>query len=79
MNNNFIAYGRDMGYKTADDYESGAVSVIGNEDALYKVDSAGGCEIYYIVESNEYVEVSDDGYIRAYFKPESGKEYFDSK
>ena len=79
LNNNFIAYGKAMGYRTADEYESGAVSVIGNEDALYKVDHAGGCEIYYIVESNEYVEVSDDGYIRAYFKPESGKEYFDSK
>ncbi len=79
LNNNFIAYGKSMGYRTADEYESGAVNVIGNTDALHKTYPAGACEIYYIVETNEYVEVSDDGYIMAYFKPESGKEYFDSK
>lgn len=64
-------------YETAEDYEKGASDVINNPDALYKTEAEDGDGIYYIEESNEFVVLSTDGYIRTYFKPGGRKAYFD--
>lgn len=64
-------------YETAEDYEKGASDVINNPDALYKTEAEDGDGIYYIEESNEFVVLSTDGYIRTYFRPGGRKAYFD--
>lgn len=67
----------DFGYETAEEYERGASNVINNPDALYKTEAEDGDGIYYIEETNEFVVLSTDGYIRTYFRPGGRKDYFD--
>lgn len=67
----------DFDYRTAEDYEKGASDVINNPDALYKLESEDNDHVYYIEETNEFVVLSQDGYIRTYFRPSAGKKYFD--
>lgn len=64
-------------YETAEDYEKGASDVINNPDALYKTEAEDGDGIYYLEETNEFVVLSTDGYIRTYFRPGGKKAYFD--
>ncbi len=54
-----------------------ASAVITNSNALHKKEAEDGDDVYYIEETNEFVVVSTDGYIRTYFNPSSGKDYFD--
>lgn len=44
---------------------------------LYKTEKEDGDDVYYKEDTNEFVVVSTDGYIRTYFNPDSGKKYFD--
>ncbi|MBP5361593.1 MAG: hypothetical protein J6Y71_00980 [Ruminococcus sp.] len=69
----------DFGYKDASEYEKGASDVINNIDALHKTEKEDGDGIYYLVDSNEFVVLSTDGYIRTYFRPDSGKKYYDKQ
>lgn len=66
----------DFNYETAEDYESGASDVINNPDALYKTEAEDGDGVYYIEGTNEFVVLSTDGYIRTYFRPSAGIDYF---
>ena len=66
----------DFDYKTAEDYEIGASDVINNPDALYKTEADDGDGVYYIEDTNEFVVLSKDGYIRTYFRPSAGIDYF---
>lgn len=66
----------DFNYETAEDYENGASDVINNPDALYKTEAEDGDGVYYIEETNEFVVLSTDGYIRTYFRPNAGIDYF---
>ena len=68
---------KDFGYKTAAEYEKGASDVINNPDALFKYEAEDGDGVYYLEATNEFVILSKDGYIRTYFRPSQGKEYFD--
>lgn len=68
---------KDFGYKTAAEYEKGASDVINNPDALFKYEAEDGDGVYYLEATNEFVILSKDGYIRTYFRPSKGKEYFD--
>lgn len=70
-------FGDEFGYSTAADYEAGASSVINDPSALYKTEAEDGDGVYYIEETNEFVILSTDGYIRTYFRPSAGKKYFD--
>ena len=38
-----------------------------------------GDGVYYIEDTNEFVILSTDGYIRTYFRPSGGKKYFDKQ
>lgn len=67
----------DFGYETAEEYERGASDVINDPDALFKTEAEDGDGIYYIEETNEFVVLSTDGYIRTYFRPGGRKAYFD--
>jgi len=72
-------FGDDFGYKTAKEYEKGASDVINSEDALHKTEKEDGDYVYYIEATNEFVVLSQDGYIRTYFRPDSGKKYYDKQ
>jgi pyocin large subunit-like protein len=75
----FEKHGKDMGFSNADDYEAAASEVVNNPNSLYKTEKEDGDNVYYLEESNEFVIVSTDGYIRTYFNPEKGKKYFESQ
>lgn len=67
---------KDFGYKNADEYEKGASDVINNPKALCKTEKEDSDYVYYIEETNEFVVLSTDGYIRTYFRPNAGIDYF---
>lgn len=66
----------DFGYDTPEEYEAGANNVINNPDALYKTEKDDGDGVYYLEDTNEFVILSKDGYIRTYFRPSAGIDYF---
>lgn len=80
LNQHFDKHGgefkKDFGYKNADEYEKGASDVINNPKALCKTEKEDGDYVYYIEETNEFVVLSTDGYIRTYFRPNAGIDYF---
>lgn len=65
-----------FGYDTPEEYEAGANDVINNPDALYKTEKEDGDGVYYLEDTNEFVILSTDGYIRTYFRPSAGIDYF---
>lgn len=80
LNQHFAKHGGEFsdyfGYETAEEYEKGASDVINNPDALYKTEAEDGDGVYYLESTNEFVILSTDGYIRTYFLPSSGINYF---
>lgn len=79
LEENYEDYGKAMGFKSADEYEIAAVSVINDPSVLHKSNENNGFEVYYNLKTNEFVKVSADGCIMEYFTPESGKLYYDSQ
>ena len=81
LNEHFEKHGSEFddtfNYQTAEEYEKGASDVINDDDALFKHEAEDGDEVYYIEDTNEFVILSQDGYIRTYFRPTAGKKYFD--
>ena len=69
-------HGKEMGFASADDYEEAASDVVENSNALHKTEAEDGDMVYYLERTNEFVIVSPDGYIRTYFLPEDGIEYY---
>ena len=69
-------HGKDMGFSSAKEYENAAAAVVSNPDALHKREQEDGDDVYYVEDTNEFVVVSTDGYIRTYFLPDSGIKYF---
>lgn len=80
LNQHFEKHGgefeEEFGYETAEDYERGASDVINDPDALFKTEAEDGDGVYYIEATNEFVILSTDGYIRTYFRPSAGINYF---
>lgn len=70
-------HGVHMGFSSEEDYEAAASAVATNPNALHKTESEDGDDVYYLEDTNEFVIVSTDGYIRTYFNPDDGIEYFD--
>ena len=77
LNQHYEKHGIDMGFASAKEYEEAASSVINNPDALFKIEAEDGDGVYYLEDTNEFVILSKDGYIRTYFLPDAGKSYFD--
>ena len=65
-----------MGFSSPEDYEKAAAAVVNSPSALHKTESEDGDDIYYIEETNEFVVVSTDGFIRTYFLPDAGIKYY---
>ena len=80
LNQHFEKHGSefegDFNYSTAKEYEKGASDVVNNSEALHKTEAEDGDGVYYIEDTNEFVILSKDGYIRTYFRPNDGINYY---
>ncbi|MBP3352270.1 MAG: hypothetical protein J6L65_07725 [Lachnospiraceae bacterium] len=72
----FEKHGIEMGFETVEDYIEAANKVISNPDALHKLEAEDNDHIYFIEETNEFVVLSQDGYIRTYYIANGGIDYF---
>lgn len=79
LNQHYEKHGIEMGFSNAKEYEKAASAVISNPNALHKIEKEDGDDVFYIEATNEFAILSTDGYIRTYFKPDSGKKYFDKQ
>lgn len=79
LREHFQKHGGEFGdmYATMEEYEAGASRVINDPSALTKREKEDNDYVYYIEDTNEFVILSTDGYIRTYFKPNAGKKYYD--
>ncbi len=77
LDSHYEKHGIEMGFDDAEAYEAAANAVIADEDALHKQEAEDGDDIYYLEDTNEFVVVSGDGYIRTYFEPSSGMSYYE--
>ena len=76
LKQHYEKHGMDMGFDSMEDYEEAAGAVVYHPDVLTKTEEEDGDYVYYIEESNEFVVISQDGYIRTYFNPDDGIDYF---
>lgn len=76
LEQHFEKHGAEFDYATKEEYLAGANRVIQSPDALHKIEAEDGDDIYYLEETNEFVVVSTDGYIRTYFRPSAGIDYY---
>lgn len=76
LTDHFDKHKSEFDYANTEEYLQGANRVIMAKDALHKLEAEDGDDIYYLKDSNELVVVSTDGYIRTYFKPSDGMDYF---
>lgn len=77
LQSHFEKHGHEMNASSEQEYLEMANRVIQSEDALYKREKEDNDHIYYIVSTNEFVVLSQDGYIRTYFLPSAGLDYFE--
>ena len=75
----FEKHGAEMGYSNKEDYLAGANRVINDPNSLHKTEEEDGDDIYYLESTNEIVFVSQDGYIRTYFNPSRGIDYYNKQ
>lgn len=69
-------HGIEMGFETVEDYILAANMVISNPDSLHKLEAEDNDHIYFLEETNEFVVLSQDGYIRTYYIANGGIDYF---
>lgn len=79
LKEHFKKHGAEFPYETKEEYVEGANKMLANPNKLHKIEKEDGDDVYYLEETNEFIIVSTDGYIRTYFKPTKGKKYFDSQ
>lgn len=76
LNDHYEKHGIAMGFATAGEYEAAACKVVQNSASLHKTEAEDGDDVYYLESTNEFVVISTDGYIRTYFCPDDGLEYY---
>lgn len=76
LEQHYKKHGMEMGFESMEAYEEAAGAVVYHPDVLVKTEKEDGDHVYYIEESNEFVVISQDGYIRTYFNPSDGIDYF---
>lgn len=64
-----------MGFVSSEEYEMAASDAVNNPESLHKTEKEDGDDVYYKEDTNEFVIVSTDRYIRNNFNPDSGKKY----
>lgn len=76
LNDHYEKHGKEMGFDSAKSYEAAANEIINNPDSLHRIEEEDGDDVYYHEETNSFVIVSIDGYIRTFFYPDDGLAYF---
>ena len=79
LTEHYTSHGIEMGFASAEEYEKAAAAVIDAPGVLHKYEKEDNDDVYYLESTNEIVIVSTDGFIRTYFKPDRGKDYFDEQ
>ncbi|MCM1175180.1 MAG: zinc-ribbon domain containing protein [Blautia sp.] len=76
LDEHFEKHGKEMGFSSAEEYQAAAGAVVNHADALHKTEKEDGDDVYYLEATNEFVIVSTDGFIRTYFYPDEGIDYY---
>lgn len=76
MNEHFEKHGAEFPYDTVEEYVAGANEVINSEESLHKNEKEDGDDVFFLEKTGGFVIVSTDGYIRTYFKPDDGIDYY---
>lgn len=79
LNQHYEKHGKDMGFASAQEYELAAAAVPNNPEVLHKTEKEDGDDVYYVESTNEFVVISTDGYIRTYFNPDRGIDYYNKQ
>lgn len=79
LQQHYEKHGIDMGFASAEEYERAAAAVPFHPDVLHKKEAEDGDDVYYIESTNEFVIVSTDGYLRTYFNPDRGIDYYNKQ
>jgi len=79
LSEHFEKHGQEFPYDSEEDYLAGANKMLSNPDKLHKKEAEDGDDVYYLEATNEFIIVSQDGYIRTYFKPRRGIDYYNSQ
>lgn len=79
LEEHYQKHGVEMGFASAEEYQATASAVVINENSLHKLEAEDGDDVYYLEATNDFVIVSTDGYIRTYFRPDSGINYFNKQ
>ena len=76
LEEHFEKHGIEMGFSSEQEYLKAARLVVADSESLHKLEAEDGDDVYYLEASNEFVIVSTDGYLRTYFYPNDGIDYF---
>lgn len=78
LNSHYQKHGYEFGDISKEEYLQKANALINsdNPELLIKNEKEDGDKIYYLESSNEFLVLSTDGYIRTYFKPAAGINYY---
>lgn len=76
QDSHYEKHGIEMGFATVEDYVEAANMVIANPEALHKLEEEDNDHVYFLEETNEFVILSQDGYIRTYYIADGGLDYF---
>lgn len=79
LEEHYQKHGIEMGFASAEEYQAAASAVVINENSLHKLEAEDGDDVYYLEATNDFVIVSTDGYIRTYFRPDSGIDYYNKQ
>ncbi|MDD6212434.1 MAG: hypothetical protein PUB22_04740 [Clostridiales bacterium] len=79
LESHYEKHGIDMGFESAEAYQDAAAAVVSNPNALHKQEQEDQDDVYYLESSNEFVIVSTDGYLRTYFCPDDGIDYYNKQ
>ena len=76
LNDHYEKHGKEMGFDSPESYEAAANEIIHHPETLHRIEEEDGDDVYYLEETNGFVIVSIDGYIRTFFYPDDGLDYF---
>ncbi|MDE6673187.1 MAG: hypothetical protein K2K19_00020, partial [Acetatifactor sp.] len=76
LNQHYEKHGIEMGFATIEEYVAAANAVINHPDVLHKKEAEDNDDVYFLEATSEFVVVSTDGYIRTYFIPSGGIDYY---
>ncbi len=79
LQEHFEKHRSEFNYSNAQEYLQGANDLINNDKALTKKEAEDNDDIYFLTETNEFVVVSTDGYIRTYFIADAGIDYYNKQ